>query len=122
MADLVPFRALRYHTPDGDLSAVIAPPYDVISAAQQESLYERSPHNVVRLEYSRAPIEQRYDAVAREPMFTYDAGGVLHTVYYADGASIAERLGMYRARGFGMGVWRLGREDGALWSNAVVWP
>jgi spore germination protein YaaH len=63
-----------------------------------------------------------YDAVAREPMFTYDAGGVLHTVYYADGASIAERLGMYRARGFGMGVWRLGREDGALWSNPVVWP
>jgi spore germination protein YaaH len=55
-------------------------------------------------------------------MFTYNAGGVLHTVYYANAASIAERLGWYRSKGFGMGVWRLGREDGALWSSPVVWP
>jgi uncharacterized protein (DUF1015 family) len=32
---------------------VLAPPYDVISEAQQRDLYERSPYNVVRLELGR---------------------------------------------------------------------
>ena len=50
MAAIRPFCALRYnaeHVPD--LSAVIAPPYDVINAQQQEQLYQASPYNVVRL-------------------------------------------------------------------------
>ena len=33
----------------GDLGDVIAPPYDVISPAEQAALYARSPHNVIRL-------------------------------------------------------------------------
>jgi uncharacterized protein (DUF1015 family) len=33
----------------GDMAAVLAPPYDVISTEEQEALYARSPHNVVRL-------------------------------------------------------------------------
>jgi len=36
-----------------DLAQVLAPPYDVISEAQQRDLYERSPYNVVRLELGR---------------------------------------------------------------------
>ena len=45
-----PFRALRYNPAQvGDLSGVIAPPYDVISPAEQEALYGASPYNVVRL-------------------------------------------------------------------------
>jgi spore germination protein YaaH len=63
-----------------------------------------------------------YDAVAHEPTFTYSAGGSVHTVYYATGASIAERLGYYRSKGYGMGMWRLGREDPSIWSNAAVLP
>jgi len=35
----------------GDVSNVIAPPYDVISDEAQRALYDRSPYNVVRLEY-----------------------------------------------------------------------
>jgi len=50
MAKLVPFRGLRYNLSRfADPSAVMAPPYDVISPAQQESLYRRDPFNVVRL-------------------------------------------------------------------------
>src|SRR5262249_43610533 len=50
MAVVRPFRALRYDAAHvGDLGAVVAPPYDVISAAQQDALYARSPWNVVRL-------------------------------------------------------------------------
>ena len=54
MATLRPFRALRYNPAVvGDLSTVVAPPYDVISAAQRDALYERSTHNAVRLILSR---------------------------------------------------------------------
>jgi uncharacterized protein (DUF1015 family) len=50
MAVVSPFRALRYDPARvGDLAAVVAPPYDVISPAQQDALYDRSPYNVVRL-------------------------------------------------------------------------
>ena len=50
MADVRPFRALRY-APTADPALAIAPPYDIISPAEQQALYERSPHNVVRVEY-----------------------------------------------------------------------
>jgi uncharacterized protein (DUF1015 family) len=48
---LGPFRALRYDPAVvGDLSAVISPPYDVISPAQRARLLARHPRNVVRIE------------------------------------------------------------------------
>ncbi len=50
MADVQPFRGFRYDLARvGNLSDVIAPPYDVIDPALQQALYDRSPHNVVRL-------------------------------------------------------------------------
>ncbi len=53
---LRPFRALRYNPAVvGDLAAVVAPPYDVISAAHREALHQRDPHNVIRLILSRDP-------------------------------------------------------------------
>jgi uncharacterized protein (DUF1015 family) len=56
MAILRPFRALRYNPAVvGDLSTVVAPPYDVISPARRDALYERSAFNAVRLILNRAP-------------------------------------------------------------------
>ncbi len=50
MADLRAFRAFRYDLGRvGNLRDVVAPPYDVIDAALQQQLYERSPYNVIRL-------------------------------------------------------------------------
>lgn len=50
MAEILPFRGTRYNPQlIGDLSQVIAPPYDVINKEMQESLYARHPNNVVRL-------------------------------------------------------------------------
>lgn len=50
MAVVRPLRGLRYDPARiGDVGRVLAPPYDVISRAEQEELYGRSPHNVVRL-------------------------------------------------------------------------
>ena len=50
MPTLRPFRALRYDVSSGDLSALLAPPYDVISPAQRQELLARHPHNIVRIE------------------------------------------------------------------------
>ncbi len=49
MADFRPFKAWRYNPKNTDASFVIAPPYDVISPEAQEKLYQKSPHNCVRL-------------------------------------------------------------------------
>jgi uncharacterized protein (DUF1015 family) len=50
MAEIIPFRALRYNprvVPE--LAQVVAPPYDVISPEAQDRYYARHPYNVVRL-------------------------------------------------------------------------
>ncbi len=56
-----PFRALMYNRQiAGEPARVVAPPYDLIGAARQKQLYERSPYNVVRLEFGREA--DRYSA------------------------------------------------------------
>ncbi len=48
--EIRPFRALRFDASVvGDVGDCIAPPYDVIDAAQQERLYHQSPYNIVRI-------------------------------------------------------------------------
>jgi uncharacterized protein (DUF1015 family) len=70
-----PFRALMYNRKIvGDQSRVVAPPYDLIGAARQQQLYERSPYNVVRLELAREA--DRYGA-AEKTLADWMAAGVL---------------------------------------------
>ena len=47
---VIPFRAWRYSPSAGDLSQLVAPPYDVIGPDLQSRLYARSRHNVVRVD------------------------------------------------------------------------
>ena len=50
MIEVIPFNGLLYNLEIvGSLGEVTAPPYDVISPDQQETLYQKNPHNVVRL-------------------------------------------------------------------------
>ena len=52
MADVQPFRGLCYDLKQiGDLSSVICPPYDVISAEEQRLYHDRSSYNVISLEF-----------------------------------------------------------------------
>ncbi|TAK73065.1 MAG: DUF1015 family protein, partial [Dehalococcoidia bacterium] len=51
MAEVRPFRALRYDPARADLALTIAPPYDIISPDEQAELYRRSSYNAVRIEY-----------------------------------------------------------------------
>jgi uncharacterized protein (DUF1015 family) len=51
VADVQAFRALHYDLDRvGGLEPVVAPPYDVIDAAQRERLAARSPYNVVEID------------------------------------------------------------------------
>jgi uncharacterized protein (DUF1015 family) len=63
MADVRPFRALRY-APGLDLSKAICPPFDIISPEQQRSLHERSPYNAVHLELAYDDNGSRYERAA----------------------------------------------------------
>lgn len=50
MAKIAPLRGVLYNRDKvGDLAAVMAPPYDVISPEKQDNLYSRHENNVVRL-------------------------------------------------------------------------
>jgi len=49
LATVRPFQGIFYDPRRVDLSRVVAPPYDVISPADQRRYYQQDPHNVVRL-------------------------------------------------------------------------
>ncbi len=49
MADIQPFKGLRYNTEKVKLEEVITEPYDRIPPPLQEEYYKRNPHNVVRI-------------------------------------------------------------------------
>jgi uncharacterized protein (DUF1015 family) len=72
MAEVKPFRALRYDEQRaGPLRSLVAPPYDVISAEQRESYLTRSQYNVVHL---TLPDDE---AKAAELLADWQAEGVL---------------------------------------------
>lgn len=75
MPQFLPFRGLRYTTGAGRLDDLLAPPYDVISAAQQQALEARSPYNAVHLELASGG-EERYGRVA-ELLRSWEAGGAM---------------------------------------------
>lgn len=58
-----PFRGIRYNQAVVNINTVVAPPYDVISPEQQNQLYDKDAHNIVRLILGRE--EDRYSAAAK---------------------------------------------------------
>lgn len=54
MADVRPFRGVRYNQEAiGDISLVVAPPYDIISEKERDLYYNKHPFNVIRLILNR---------------------------------------------------------------------
>ena len=49
MADVQPFRAVRYSGAAGSLADLVAPPYDAVDDDERAELYTRSPYNVVHV-------------------------------------------------------------------------
>lgn len=69
MAEIRPFRGLRYKLDGEELSLVLAPPYDVISSSYRDALYARDPRNVIRMVLNRtlgdAGYQEAGEALAR---------------------------------------------------------
>ena len=79
MAEVTPFRGIRYRESIA-LDEVVAPPYDVIPAAQAAELRERSPYNAVHIDLPVAPGEAAQDAAyarAAAAFARWQSGGVL---------------------------------------------
>ncbi len=73
------FRALHYDPARVDFSRVIAPPYDVIAAEERAVLYDRDPHNAIRLELTRDVADEAatdYSQV-RDSLAAWRSAGVL---------------------------------------------
>ena len=82
MAEVQPFQAWRFDVGQvGDLTDVVAPPYDVIDEKFQEDLYKKHPCNTVRLILNRdepddSGVQVRY-ARARKFLKQWQQEGVL---------------------------------------------
>ncbi len=50
MAQILPLRGFRYTSKAGEFGSLLAPPYDVISPAQQQTLQRANPNNAVHVE------------------------------------------------------------------------
>lgn len=51
MADIIPFKGIRYNKEQiKDPNLVMTPPYDIISPAQQEMYYNRDEYNMIKLD------------------------------------------------------------------------
>lgn len=111
MAAVRPFRAVRYNLQQQNLAALLAPPYDVINAEEQQALYDRDPHNVIRLEYGKisaddTDTDNRYTR-AKAALDAWLADGTLlledapafypHRQQYAWGGAAHARGGFFAA-------------------------
>jgi spore germination protein YaaH len=61
-----------------------------------------------------------YDPTAHEMHFSYADGAGSHEVWSSNAATVLERMQMFRANGYALGVWRLGHEDQAMWSDPLL--
>jgi uncharacterized protein (DUF1015 family) len=81
MADILPFRALRYDLSKVKAGEVMTQPYDKITPAMQEKYYAASPYNLVRviLGKSQAGDNERENVYTRAAAFLrkWQAEGVL---------------------------------------------
>lgn len=83
MARVRPFAAVRFSHDNADVTALTAPPYDVISAEERTAYLSLDPHNVVALELADGVTDptvpgNRYET-SRSTWNSWRAEGVLET-------------------------------------------
>src|SRR5271170_7652313 len=78
MAHIAPLTPLRFDPSrvSGSLASVVAPPYDVISPSERETLAARDPHNIVRLILPEGDGDTKY-AKAADILAAWQRDGVL---------------------------------------------
>ena len=56
MADVRPFRGILYNIPgisDSKGAELLAPPYDIVTSEYKDELYEKSPYNIIRIDFGK---------------------------------------------------------------------
>lgn len=56
MAEVIPFRGVLFNVSKvskGSGEDLLAPPYDIITPEQQQELYDKSPHNIIRIDFGK---------------------------------------------------------------------
>jgi uncharacterized protein (DUF1015 family) len=107
MADVRAFRGVRYDQDVvGDMTKVVSPPYDVISSAFQQTLYDRSEYGIVRIDFGKeaatdSDTDNKYTRSASIYKQWQDKGVVVQdetaSVYYVEEDYIGE-FGKNRTR------------------------
>jgi len=81
MAEIIPFKALRYDPHQVKLEDVLTQPYDKITPEMQAKYYERSPHNLVRIILGKAgeTDTESFNVYTRAAEYLHDwrSGGLL---------------------------------------------
>jgi len=86
MNQFQPFKGTRYNSEKVEIKDVVSPPYDVISPSQQFELYEKEPHNVIRLELNHdadpyTSAKKYFDEWKSDGVLVTDSAPVFY-VYY----------------------------------------
>ena len=58
MPQIFPFNAIQYHSGLGEVSDLVAPPYDVIGEPEKAALLNRSEHNIVGIDLPHTPAKE----------------------------------------------------------------
>jgi len=53
MTRIIPFKGILYNTERINVEDVLAPPYDIITPELREELYNKSPYNIVRIDFGK---------------------------------------------------------------------
>jgi uncharacterized protein (DUF1015 family) len=83
MAEIAPFRAVRYAATRGrELGGLLAPPYDLVTPAQRDELLRRDPHNIIHVTLGEdrpgdGPTSNKYTR-AGDAWRAWIADGILH--------------------------------------------
>ncbi len=67
MTEVRPFRGIVYDTSRVKSEDVVSPPYDIITPEMKERLYEKSPYNIVRIDFGK---DQEGDSEEGENRYT----------------------------------------------------
>ncbi len=58
MPKVFPFQAVQYKRGHGDVSTLVAPPYDVLDSARKKKLLDKNGHNVVAIDLPHTPAKE----------------------------------------------------------------
>ena len=67
MAEIKPFRGVRFTKYAGDMYSLLCPPYDIINEQQRQEYLQKNPNNIVKIELPvpEEGVEDRYAAAAK---------------------------------------------------------